>query len=74
MNYTGRCNEKMTTYAEFDCSNKAVFAVVYTTPDDQTEIRYCCTAHAGKALKYVTKHKHPVHRQVTVLHLEKDIA
>ena len=65
------CDEKMTKYPEFRCGNLATFGVVYTTPDDQNGVRYGCTAHMGKVLKYASKHRHPNRRGIGVVDLNE---
>ena len=66
-----RCDEKMTTHPEFTCGNAATFAAVYTTPDDQSAVRYGCTAHMGKVLKYASKHNHPVRDGIGIVDLNE---
>ena len=67
------CDEYQSRYPEFRCSNKATFGVVYTTVDEQSKVRYACTIHVGKAARWSTKHKHPVHRRVGIVDLAEDI-
>ena len=67
-----RCDEKMTTNPQFRCGSMATFAAVYTAPDEHPAVRYGCTVHMGKVLKYASKHNHPVRDGIGIVDLNED--
>lgn len=55
------CIERMTSYPELACGQRAVLTVLYRNSDGQEIVESACTIHTGKMLKRVVENTNGVY-------------
>ena len=63
---TATCAERMTSYPEFSCSQRAVFTVLYRNSGGQEIVESACTIHTGKLMKRVVENTNGVYADVRI--------
>jgi hypothetical protein len=60
------CIERMTSYPEFACGQRAVFTVLYRNSGGQEVVESACTIHTGKLMKRVVESTNGVYADVRI--------
>jgi hypothetical protein len=60
------CIERMTSYPEFACGQRAVFTVLYRNSGGQEVVESACTIHTGKLMKRVVENTNGVYADVRI--------
>lgn len=63
---TATCAERMTSYPEFACGQRAVFTVLYRNSGGQEVVESACTIHTGKLMKRVVENTNGVYADVRI--------